>query len=249
MSYSFFAEYYDRLQSDIDYVKIRDILLRLFEKYDRVPKLVLDVACGTGKLSCLLAEKGIEVIGADPSYEMLSAARERALNMGIDLLLLCQSAEELDLYGTVDGAVCCLDSINHITDQKELARSFKKISLFLEPERLFIFDVNSEYKHKDILSGNTFFIEKEGVCCVWNNSECDENGVVDISLDFFGQTEDGLYRRTSEDFSERAYGTDVLIKMLKSAGLETVAVLDAETLLPPRDNSERLIFVTKKEKE
>ena len=114
--YGNFASVYDRLMSDVDYKARTDRLLQLFNKYDRTPSLILDLACGTGGFSNELAEKGLEGIGVDMSEEMLSAARENSARRGTDVLYLCQKAEELDLYGTVDGAVCCLDSRNAIPD-------------------------------------------------------------------------------------------------------------------------------------
>lgn len=248
MSYENFAAVYDQLQGDVDYEARAEYLAELFKKYDRLPTLLLDVACGTGGFSLPFAKKGIEVIGADPSPEMLDVAREKLAAAGVEALLLCQSAEELDLYGTVDGAVCCLDSLNHIIDVDEFKRSIARIALFLEPERLFIFDVNTEYKHKNVLSGTTFAAETEDVFCVWQNSECDEDGIVDISLDFFRETEDGTYLRTSEDFSERAYSPEFIEKCITEAGLETVAVLGDMSFDAPKKEEERVIYVTRRVK-
>ena len=118
--YDNFAAVYDRLMSDVDYKARTKRILQLFKEYDRTPELLLDLACGTGGFSNEFAQNGIEVIGVDISEEMLSAARENSAKLGTDVLYLCQKAEELDLYGTVDGAVCCLDSLNHITDYKKL---------------------------------------------------------------------------------------------------------------------------------
>lgn len=248
MSYENFAAVYDQLQGDVDYEARAEYLAELFKKYDRLPTLLLDVACGTGGFSLPFAKKGIEVIGADPSPEMLDVAREKLAAAGVEALLLCQSAEELDLYGTVDGAVCCLDSLNHIIDGDELKRSIARIALFLEPERLFIFDVNTEYKHKNVLSGTTFAAETEDVFCVWQNSECDEDGIVDISLDFFRETGDGTYERTSEDFSERAYSPEFIEKCITEAGLETVAMLGDMSFDAPKKEEERVIYVTRRVK-
>lgn len=246
MSYENFATVYDDLQADVDYGKRAEYLLKLFKKYDRLPTLLLDVACGTGGFSLRFAGQGIEVIGADPSPEMLDIARQKFSAEGREALLLCQSAEELDLYGTVDGAVCCLDSLNHIIDEDELKRSIERIALFLEPERLFIFDVNTLYKHRSVLSGTTFAAETDNVFCVWQNSECDEDGIVDISLDFFCENEDGTYERTSEDFSERAYSNEFLEECIRSAGLETVAILGDMSLDAPKASEERVYYVTRR---
>ncbi len=246
MSYENFAAVYDDLQTDVDYGQRTEYLIKLFKKYDRLPTLLLDVACGTGGFSYAFAEKGIEVIGADPSPEMLDVARQKFSAMDKEVLLLCQSAEELDLYGTVDGAVCCLDSLNHIIDDDELKRSIERIALFLEPDRLFIFDVNTLYKHREVLSGKTYAAETDSVFCVWQNSECDEDGIVDISLDFFRETENGVYERTSEDFSERAYTDEFLEECIKAAGLETVAVLGDMSLDAPNTTEERVYYVTRR---
>ncbi len=247
--YDNFASVYDELMYDVDYKKRTAYLLKLFKKYDKIPTLLLDAACGTGGFSNEFAAKGIEVIGVDMSQEMLNIARERSIESGYDILYLCQKLEELDLYGTVDGAVCCLDSLNHIIDYKAFSSAIAKISLFLEPECLFIFDVNTEYKHKKVLSDNVFVIESEDVYCVWANKFKDKNNTVDISLDFFVESEEkGIYERFSEDFSERAYTSNEIKAALEKSGLEIVDIFDDLTEKPLESRSERAIYVTRKVK-
>ena len=246
MSYTNFAAFYDGLQANVDYKARAAHIIGLFKKYDRLPTLLLDLACGTGGFSLEMAKAGIDVIGVDSSVEMLNVARQKCFEQKANVLLLCQSAEKLDLYGTVDGAICCLDSVNHIIDENELLESFKKVSLFLEKDRLFIFDVNSEYKHRKVLSGNVFVGETEDVFYAWRNSDCDEKGVVDIRLDFFQRLENGYYQRSFEEFSERAYLSDELEKMLDKAGLQTVAVLGDMSETEPSESEERIIYVTRK---
>jgi ubiquinone/menaquinone biosynthesis C-methylase UbiE len=246
MSYNSFADCYDGLQASVDYKGFTEYLISLFKKYDKMPTLLLDVGCGTGQIALLFKKSGVDVIGVDQSAEMLAVASTNAAKQDTKLLLLNQSASELDLYGTVDGAVCCLDTVNHIIDKKELQKSFDKISLFLERDRLFIFDVNTLYKHKEVLSGNVFVYDTEDVYCVWKNSKCDKNGVVDICLDFFTETENGTYTRYLEEFSERAYSVDVLKDMLDKAGFNTVAVLGEKTKKPPKSTEERIFFVARK---
>ena len=243
--YENFAEFYDILMADVDYHARTDYLLKLFKKHGKVPTLLLDLACGTGAFSNLFAKKGIEVISVDASEEMLAVARENSVLMQTDVLYLCQSAEELDLYGTVDGAICCLDSINHITDFKKLKTAFKKVSLFMEKDSLFIFDVNTPYKHTDILADNTFVIEQEHIFCVWQNSYCKKNGTTDICLDFF--VKDGeIYNRYSDSFSERAYSFEQLTQMLCDAGFEVEAIYEDMKTVPCPVNAERAVFVAKK---
>ncbi len=243
--YTFFAEFYDELMQDVDYKKRTAYLMKLFKKYGSMPTLLLDAACGTGGFSNEFSKLGVEVIGVDMSEDMLDVAREKSISSGNDVLFLCQKLEELDLYGTVDGAICCLDSINHITDYKTLEKAISRISLFLETGKLFIFDVNTEYKHKEILGDNVFVIENEDIYCVWANNYINKNNVVDISLDFFVKTDD-KYDRFSEEFSERAYGENELKSILEKAGLEILEIFDDLTEKPLSEKSQRAIYVTRK---
>lgn len=244
-SYSQFALVYDKLMQDVDYKGRTSYLLKLFEKFGKTPTLLLDVACGTGGFSNQFALKGIEVIGVDMSEEMLLAARENSAALATDVLFLCQKAEELDLYGTVDGAICCLDSVNHITDIKKLKKAFERVSLFLEEDSLFIFDVNTLYKHEHILADNTFVIEEDDVFCVWQNEYDEKNLSTDIALDFF--ISDGeKYERFSEEFSEKAYTDDQLKELLEESGFTLEAVYGDMTELEPDENCERAIFIARK---
>lgn len=244
-SYSQFALVYDKLMQDVDYKGRTAYLLKLFEKFGKSPTLLLDVACGTGGFSNQFALKGIEVIGVDMSEEMLLAARENSAALATDVLFLCQRAEDLDLYGTVDGAICCLDSVNHITDIKKLKKAFERVSLFLEENSLFIFDVNTLYKHEHILADNTFVIEEDDVFCVWQNEYDEKNLSTDITLDFF--ISDGeKYERFSEEFSEKAYTPDQLKELLEESGFTLEAVYGDMTELEPDENCERAIFIARK---
>lgn len=244
-SYSQFALVYDRLMSDVDYHARTAYLLKLFNKFGKAPSLLLDLACGTGGFSNEFAMRGIEVIGVDMSEEMLSAARENSASLATDVLFLCQKAEELDLYGTVDGAVCCLDSLNHITDIKNLKRAVERVSLFLEEDSLFIFDVNTLYKHEQVLADNTFVFEQEDVFCVWQNEYNPKTLTTDISLDFF--VRDGeVYNRYSEDFSERAYTHEQLTEILTDCGFKTEAVYGDMSTEAPDKTCERAIYIARK---
>ena len=243
--YSEFANIYDRLMMDADYEGRSEYIKALFEKFGKKPSLLLDLACGTGKFSRIFAKDGIEVIGVDSSEEMLSVAKETAEQEGINILFLCQEADELDLYGTVDGAVCLMDSINHITDKKILQKAFDKVSLFLEKDCLFIFDVNTLYKHKEILGDNTFVFEEDGVFGVWQNSFDEKSGTTDIFLDFF-EERDGLYKRYSDEFNERAYSEEELCEMLKKSGFEILEILGDLKLQKPEFQEERIFFIAKK---
>ena len=242
--YNEFAYSYDALMTDVDYEKRTDYICSLFETFDRMPTLMLDLACGTGEFSNRFADRGVSVIGVDISYDMLSVAREKSAEKGNDILYLCQDASELDLYGTVDGAICCLDSLNHITDYDDFCKAVSKVSLFLEKDRLFIFDLNTEYKHREILGNNTFVIDTDDVYCVWQN-EYDGENTVEINLDFFVPDNDAYYR-TSESFCERAYTANEIENALNKAGLKIEAVYEELTQNTPNDTTQRVVYVTRK---
>jgi len=246
--YSEFSKVYDALMGDVDYPQRTEYLLSLFKKFDRLPTLLLDLACGTGGFSNEFASRGINVIGVDMSAEMLTKANENSKALGLDVLYLCQNAADLDLYGTVDGAICCLDSINHITDYDELCQVFKKVSLFLERDRLFIFDVNTVYKHEVVLGDNTFVLEEDNIFCVWDNSYEEETRTVQINLDFFCEDSNGKYIRTSDYIEEKAYTYSELGSLLTSAGFSIEAVYSELTQNPPQDDTQRVIYVARKVK-
>ncbi len=240
MSYDVFARYYDELMQNVEYSEIADRIDAWLEEYRPGSKLVCDLACGTGTLVSLLCEKGYDVIGIDGSADMLMTAREKCPP---EVLLLCQSMEEIDLYGTVDAVVCTLDSINHVTDKKDVGTIFQKVSLFLENNGIFVFDVNTQYKHEHILADSSYIIETDNVFCAWQNTY--EDGLVNISLDFF-EEEDGVYYRSSEFFSERAYSDEEIRGLLERAELEVLAVKDGYTDSEPGETTQRLVYITKR---
>lgn len=243
--YNSFAFFYDDFTNNVEYKKRTNYICRLFKKHGKMPTLLLDAACGTGSFSVEFAKLGINVIGADISADMLSVAAQKSAEQNLDILFINSALSKLDLYGTVNGAVCLLDSLNHITDYKELSASISRISLFLEPECLFIFDVNTEYKHAEVLGNNTFAMENDNVFCVWQNKYIKSKKTTEITLDFF-EKDAKIYNRYSETFCERAYSDELLKKALKKAGLEVVAVYGENTLKPPTGTCQRKIYVTRK---
>ncbi len=242
MNYDLFAEYYDELMCDVDYPARAGYIDGIIRKYKPDAHLLVDLACGTGSLTVRLAAMGYDVIGVDLSENMLSKAREKSDG---SILYLCQSMQELDMYGTIDAFVCTLDSLNHIENREQLLLAFSRVSLFMEPDGVFVFDMNTPYKHEHILGDNAFVYETEDVYCVWQNEYCGD-GRVDIALDFFVQQPDGRYIRESEDFSETAYSTGDIERMLRESGLRLLSVYDDMTLDPPNPKSERIVFVAGK---
>lgn len=246
MSYASFAQYYDALTQNVEYEKRADYFCSLLQKYNHNSGITLDLACGTGSLTVTLAKRGIDIYGVDNSPSMLSVAQQKAAEANLDLLFLCQEMQALDLYGTVDTVICALDSINHLSSEHDVLKVFQKVSLFLNPDGYFIFDLNTIYKHKNILANNIFIYDLENVYCVWQNHLNDKNCRVGITLDLFGRGEDGLYRRNTERFYERAYSIELIDSLLEQAGLERVGLFDDLTFETPKKESERIVFVARK---
>ena len=245
--YGDFARFYDRFTQNVNYPARARYFDAIIQKYNPDAKLLLDLACGTGSLSFELEEYGYDIVAVDNSYEMLSVAAEKRGKLESDVLFLCQEMSELDLFGTIDATVCSLDSINHILDEQELLDVFKKVALFSNRGAVFVFDVNTVYKHRQILGDKCFVYEKGDTFCTWQNSLCDDGVTVDISLDFFDKVpEKGLYARYSTDFSERAYEIDELKNLLSQSGFEIKAVFDDDSFLPLHRDSQRAIIVAKK---
>ncbi|MEF2920123.1 MAG: class I SAM-dependent methyltransferase [Acutalibacteraceae bacterium] len=246
LSYSYFADYYDNLTNNVDYKQYAEYILKLAEKYNHSMGITLDLACGTGSLTVMLKKMGVDIYGIDASPEMLSVAQEKALDSEISgMLFLCQKMQNLDLYGTIDTCICTLDSINHITNINDVQKAFSKVSFFMNPNALFIFDVNTLYKHKQVLADNTFVYDTEQVFCVWQNTLLEDQRSVEISLDFF-ENLDGMYRRYSENFTERAYTHEEICKMLETAGFKLLDVFGEMTFEEPKPDSQRNIYIAKK---
>ncbi len=242
--YNAFAEVYDKLTDNIEYKKRADYVSALFDRYGvRGKEPILDLACGTGSLTIELAKLGYDMIGVDSSYAMLSQAQNKKYEENVDVLFLCQDMTELDLYGTISGAVCMLDSLNHLDSAEDVKRTIEKVGLFMEHGGIFIFDVNTIYKHREILGNNTFVYDCDDVYCVWQNSLNDDDSV-DISLDIF-ERKDGAYYRSGEEFSERAYPIGQYKKWLGDAGFELLHIYDEMSDRELNDRTQRAVFVAR----
>lgn len=244
-SYAKFASFYDALTGNVSYKKRAAYFDKLLRAHNPPGNILLDLACGTGSLSVEFARLGYDVIGVDSSEDMLNEAIEKKYEQGFDIQFLRQSMQDLDMFGTVDCAVCALDSLNHITDPDELQKALSRVSLFLHPQGTFVFDVNTLYKHEQVLRNNTFVYDLEEVYCVWQNQYLGE-GLTAITLDFF-EPDGKVYLRWGEEFKERAYSQIQMEQMLTRAGLRIEAVYGDDTLEPPGPQTQRLIYVTQKQ--
>ena len=244
-SYQIFADFYDSLTDNVEYEKRADYIINLLEeKHHHKMGLTLDLACGTGTLTLLLKEKGVDIYGVDGSSDMLSVAQQKSYEKGIDTLFLCQQMDKLDLYGTIDTCVCTLDSLNHITDEKAFEKAIERVSVFMNKGGYFLFDLNTIYKHREVLADNAFVFENDDVFCVWQNTPA-ESDIVEIDLDFFVRYND-TYIRYSEFFCERAYSLEFVKKVLERCGFSIEGIYGDLSYSPPEDEEERVIIVARK---
>ncbi len=225
-----FARYYDALTADVDYRAHGAYLKRLAERHGGRFRLVLDLACGTGSLAVELAQAMAKSAGLEPP-----------------VLYLCQGMEELDLYGTVDTTLCTLDSLNHLPDREALRRVFHRVWLFTEPGGLFLFDMNTPYKHREVLGGAAFVRETPEVCCVWQNTLDPRDDSVEIQLDFFAREKGDRYRRYSECFREAAWPREEVQELLKAEGFRLLELRGDYTDAPPGPREERVVYIARRE--
>ena len=247
-AYGALAASYDGLMADGAYRRRAAFLERRLRKSPIPVETVLDLACGTGSLTRELALRGYEMIGVDQSPEMLAEAAEK--NRGIAPvapIFLCQPMEHLDLYGTIDACVCCLDSVNYVTEPKKLAQAFARVHLFLMPGGLFLFDINTPEKLES-LDGQVFLDETEDTYCVWRAEFSHRSRICSYFMDLFRLDEKtGQWNRGEELHRERAYTTAELTAMLEEAGFHEIKLFGELKMRPPKPSEVRIFFTARKD--
>lgn len=247
MAYEYLAGCYDRFTADVDYAAWADYLEKHFSRSKLPIHTVLDLACGTGSLTCELARRGYEMIGSDLSEEMLALAAEKARDVdGIPPIFLHQAMEDLDLYGTIDACVCCLDSVNYVTRPKLLARAFQRVHTFLMPGGLFLFDINTPDKLRG-LDGQLFMDEDEDTCCIWRADYSPRRRICTYGMDLFFREDGDLWRRMEEVHEEYAYEPDELERMLRQAGFRHIRQYGERRMRAPKPGEQRIFFTARKE--
>lgn len=247
MSYDIFSSVYDILTENVEYERISNKICSLLHKNGVDRGLLLDLGCGTGTLSFLLEQRGFDIIGVDASEDMLAVANEKKYEDNSSALFLCQKAEELDLFGTIQCAVSTLDTFNHIGNIEKIEKAISLVSLFMDMNGIFIFDMNTPYKHTKILGNNTFVYDMDEVYCVWQNSYDKASEKTDIDLDFFIKNEDDdCFERYSESFSEYVYDINEIINIIKKCGFTLLTTTDDYSDEPVCDTTERITFICKK---
>lgn len=246
-AYTSFARVYDTFMDNIPYQEWAEYIKELFQTYEVKNGLVLDLGCGTGSLTQILAKSGYDMIGIDNSEDMLEIAMEKKYESNLDILYLLQDMREFELYGTVKAVVSICDSLNYILSEEELIDVFKLVNNYLDPKGIFIFDLNTKYKYEQILGESVIAENREECSFIWDNYYDKEEGMNEYDLTLFIKEEDDLFRRYQESHYQKAYELDTIRTLLLEAGMEFIVAYDAFTKRPPKEDSER-IYVIAREK-
>ncbi len=248
--YNSIFEIYDEINSEVNYSLWADFIEACFRKYLKdKPQLLLDLACGTGSMTLELSGRGYDMIGCDGSEEMLSRAYERMYEEEKSgILYIRQDMRDFELYGTVGAVTCCLDSINYLCSDEDIIKCFSCVHNYLDPDGLFIFDVNTPYKFENIYSDNSFVHETENSLCTWQNEYDRETRLCNFYLSVFTHEEGEMYRRIDEVQTERCYTPGELKHFLEDTGFELVGMFGDYNFSAPRENDERIYIVARAKK-
>ena len=246
MSYKEFSYYYDYFNYNADYDILANSIHNWASNEPLDGKIACDLGCGTGELAIRLNEKGWDVIAVDCSEEMLDVFMDKRAELGLyDILILNQDITQLDMYGTVDLFTCTFDTVNHLNGKNDVQKLFDRVSLFMHPDGVFIFDMNSEYKHIKVLGNEGFDFDEEVASCHWQNSLDVQNNRTKISIDIKDKQSGKEY---SEEFFEYFYSIDTIKQMLAKAGLKVCRIADGENFGEVSETGQRYLFMVKKEK-
>ncbi len=235
-----FCRVYDTLTENVDYEKIVNFILKkshgLYED-----SIALDLCCGTGTVSKMLNGHGFETIAVDSSFEMLCRAREK----DDKTVYLNQDITELDLYGTINLATCVLDGFNHLNSVDDFEKAINSVSLFTEKDGLLIFDINSRYKHSEVMGDNVFIFPGDDIYTIWQNEYDEDSSAVDIYLDFFVKSESS-YQKEELSFTEIFLDEKTVNDILVKNGYEILSVTDDYSEEEISDKTERITIVARK---
>ena len=244
-AYTGFAACYDEFMDNVPYEEWAAFGRELLEELGCREGILLDLACGTGSLTERMAAYGYDCIGVDSSEEMLNLAMEKKEKSGSSILYLLQDMRELELYGTVAGAVCFCDSLNYLTEKEELTEVFRLVNNYLDPGAPFLFDFNTDYKYREILGESTIAENREDASFIWENYYDEESRINEYDLTLFLRGEDGRFDRQQETHFQRAYSLEEIKECLSLAGMEFVVAYDGYTREAPTHESERILVAAR----
>lgn len=274
-AYTSFAQVYDLFMDNVPYEEWSEYVIALLKEEKIENGLVLDLGCGTGKMTRLLAAAGYDMIGIDNSEDMLEIAREyqymqdvggcemdpemnEDVEVGVsvideisgddaarNILYLLQDMREFELYGTVRAVVSICDSMNYILDEEDLLQVFKLVNNYLDPKGVFVFDMNTRYKYAELLGETTITENREEGSFIWENYFDEEEDINQYDLTLFIREDGDLYRKYEETHYQRVYNLDTVKRLLEEAGMEFVAAYDAFTKEPVKADSERIYIIAR----
>ena len=247
-AYTSFAAVYDRFMDNVPYEEWTGYLQGLLAEYGVEDGLVLDLGCGTGNVTEALASRGYDMIGVDNSEDMLQIAMDKRGRSGLDILYLLQDMREFELYGTVAAVVSICDSMNYLTAYEDLVHTLSLVDNYLDPGGIFIFDLNTLYKYRDVIGDRTIAESREDCCFIWDNVYDEQDRINEYALTLFIREEKGLYRRFEETHYQRAYTLKEIRQAVEEAGMELAAVYDAFTREAPKKDSERVYVGAREQK-
>ena len=245
-AYEALAASYDRLTNDVDYEATVAFYEEILKQEGLKPRTAVDLACGTGSVTAILAGKGLQVIGVDMSEEMLTVASQKAGDIHPAPWFICQSLQDLKLPRAVDLAVCALDSLDYLTDPADCREAIRRTYKYLNPGGIFIFDVNTPEKLR-AMDGQVFLDEDDDVYCVWRGEFDEETNICSYGMDLF-QRKGNLWERSFEEHCEYAYSAEQLVGYLKAAGFTHIRVYGDRRLEPPKEGEQRIYIKARKGK-
>lgn len=243
-AYTDFALVYDTLMDNTPYVRWCDLITGILKRYGIENELVLDLGCGTGTLTELLAKEGYDMIGVDYSEEMLARAMEKREQSGLSILYLLQDMREFELYGTVKAVVSVCDSLNYLLEEDDIIETFRLVNNYLDPKGVFIFDFNTVHKYRDVIGDTTIAENRDDCSFIWENYYNEEERINEYDVTFFVK-EGELFRRFEETHYQRGYLPEEMQIYLEKAGLEFISMQDADTLMEVTDTTERIYMIAR----
>ena len=243
--YEDFALVYDRFMDETPYEEWCQFVVGRLKQDQITDGILLDLGCGTGSMTELLAKQGYDMIGVDLSDSMLDIAMEKRAQSGHNILYLQQDMREFELYGTVRAVICLCDSLNYLLEENDLLTTFKLVNNYLDPNGLFIFDFNTVYKYETVIGDSTIAENREDCSFIWENFYSCEDHINEYDLTVFERQEDDLYRRFTETHYQRGYTLEEMKTFLEKAGLIFVTALDEKTHKAPTETSERIYVIAR----
>ena len=242
-AYSDFARVYDIFMDNVEYEKWAEYLIGSLKEYGIEDGIVLELGCGTGVMTELLAESGYDMIGVDDAEEMLSVAREKQDSEQI--LYLQQDMRSFELYGTVRAVVSICDCMNYLLEEEDLLKTFQLVNNYLDPDGIFIFDFNTVYKYKEVMGDTVIAENREDCSFIWENYYDVEEEINEYDLTNFLQTHEDLFQRFTETHLQRGYTLEQMQEILQKAGLVFLKAIDVDTQGEVTEQTERICIIAR----